>query len=185
MKIIYIITFVLAGLVFGVLLFLFIQYLICRIQGKRTLYKEKHCNFCERTYIDKDFEYCPICGERLTLHYEDPLFRSQYRGRVIHYLKIREEYYQAINDRRKRFELRNNDRDFHIGDLIVFTRLFSNKEQALDKRKDPVIFYQIDYVLKNVPQYGLDKDYCILTISKAFISHKYKSEGFLEVMSNE
>lgn len=37
----------------------------------------------------------------------------------IHILKIQKEFAMAIMDGRKRFEIRNNDRDFKVGDLLI------------------------------------------------------------------
>ena len=79
----------------------------------------------------------------------------------IHDLKIKIEYFNAISSGKKTFELRKNDRGFEIGDLIQFHIL--NKTPVRD-------LYVITYILKDVPEYGLDKDYCILGIKKAVIT---------------
>ncbi len=86
----------------------------------------------------------------------------------LHILKIKEEYFHAILDGVKTFELRKNDRNYQVGDLIHFKDVegeefnycfFSSDDEYAEK-----IVFQITYVLKNVPEYGLDKDYCILGI---------------------
>lgn len=74
----------------------------------------------------------------------------------IHELKIKEEYYQDLIRGRKSFELRKNDRDYKVGDLIHFVGI-NGEEYNYN-------VYIIVYVLKDVPEYGLDKDYCILGI---------------------
>lgn len=38
---------------------------------------------------------------------------------MVHRLKIKPEFYQAVFDGSKNFEVRKNDRDFHVGDTIV------------------------------------------------------------------
>lgn len=74
------------------------------------------------------------------------------RVKRIHILKIENEYLKAIKDGLKTFELRKNDRDYQVGDLIKFS-----------KDKD---IYKVTYILKDVPEYGLDSNYCILAIKK-------------------
>ena len=74
-----------------------------------------------------------------------------------HYLKIKDIYYNDILNGSKTFELRKNDRDFQFGDLIQF--------QPENNELDTPLF-QIVYVLKDVPQYGLAKGYAILGIEK-------------------
>lgn len=44
---------------------------------------------------------------------------EQARKPKIHTLKTWPEYFAAIIDGRKRFELRKNDRDYQVGDLLV------------------------------------------------------------------
>ena len=76
----------------------------------------------------------------------------------IHKLKIKDKYYQDLIRGRKLFELRKNDRDYKVGDLIHFVGI-NGEEYNYN-------VYIIVYVLKDVPEYGLDKDYCILGIKK-------------------
>jgi hypothetical protein len=38
---------------------------------------------------------------------------------VVHNLKIRPEYYVSVVDGSKSFEVRKNDRDFHVGDFLI------------------------------------------------------------------
>lgn len=38
---------------------------------------------------------------------------------MIHALKILPEYFEAVRNGRKTFELRNNDRDFRVGDYLA------------------------------------------------------------------
>lgn len=78
----------------------------------------------------------------------------------LHELKIKEEYLLEVALGNKTFELRKNDRDYQVGDLIHFN-LTNGKEYSYGKD-----IYQITYILKDVPQYGLDKEYCILAIKK-------------------
>lgn len=78
----------------------------------------------------------------------------------LHELKLKTNYYGALSGI-KTFELRKNDRDFQMGDLIHFVDA-NGKE--IDWHEDNL--YKITYILKNVPEYGLDKEYCILSLEK-------------------
>lgn len=75
----------------------------------------------------------------------------------IHELKISPEYFEDVRWNNKRFELRKDDRDFEVGDMI---RLFEYKDGKYTGRKTGV--YEIRYILRNCPEYGLAEGYCIL-----------------------
>ena len=89
----------------------------------------------------------------------------------LHELKIKHEYLVEIALGNKTFELRKNDRDYQVGDLIHFIKIpylvhTITGGDCVDVYIDDDALYRITYVLKDVPQYGLDKDYCILGIKK-------------------
>jgi len=74
-----------------------------------------------------------------------------------HKLKILPEYFEAIQNGTKRFEIRKDDRDFQVGDCIhlhewdgeKFTGRFLNN-------------IRIKYILRNCPEHGLKEGYCVL-----------------------
>lgn len=84
----------------------------------------------------------------------------------LHELKIKHEYLVEVDRGRKTFELRKNDRDYQVGDLIRFIDIKQGIKGECDVYIDEDDLYKITYVLKNVPEYGLAKDYCILGIKK-------------------
>lgn len=79
-----------------------------------------------------------------------------------HDLKIKKEYFQAIIDNKKSFELRKNDRDYKIGDYIKF-KVINDTGEIIFISPD---YWYITYILKDVPEYGLMDGYCILGIKK-------------------
>ena len=114
----------------------------------------------------------------------------------LHELKIKKEYLDSIKSGAKTFEIRKNDRDFQVGDVVNFIvideriatteiearALIKNGYEtekpsmfdplgihtnfkAIKKETDKDV-YLITYVLKDIPQYGLDKDYCIFGIKR-------------------
>lgn len=84
----------------------------------------------------------------------------------LHELKIKHEYLVEVTMGRKTFELRKNDRDYQVGDLIRFIDIKQDSKGDCDIYINKDTLYKITYVLKDVPEYGLDKDYCILGIKK-------------------
>lgn len=92
----------------------------------------------------------------------------------LHELKILHEYLIDITLGKKTFELRKNDRDYQVGDLIRFIDIREDDSAAknsiyknqIEPNIDENTLYRITYVLKGVEQYGIDKDYCILAIKK-------------------
>ena len=86
----------------------------------------------------------------------------------LHELKILPEYYIEVIEGRKRFELRKDDRNFIVGDLIRLCEFDGTKFTGRDT------LYEIIYKL-NGGQYGLEKGYCILSIKP------YRSETYLGI----
>lgn len=76
-------------------------------------------------------------------------------NRVIE-LKIRPEYFKEVRSGYKRFELRKNDRDYAVGDILVLNE-YDGAEYTGESIK-----VQVRYILKNCPEYGLQQGYCIL-----------------------
>lgn len=111
----------------------------------------------------------------------------------LHELKIQHKYLEDIRQGKKTFELRKNDRDYQVGDLIKFIDIDKPEEEKTEDNnerheitfgQDPFLasyansitisyLYEITYILKDVPEFGLDYDYCIFGIKKV----KLISEG--------
>lgn len=90
----------------------------------------------------------------------------------LHTLKLLEKYKMPVDSGQKPFELRKNDRDYKVDDLINFVIV---DEKGNQRETDDL--YQITYILKDVPEYGLDQNYCILGIRKCGKLFKwYKDE---------
>ena len=72
-----------------------------------------------------------------------------------HDLKIESYYFDQVIRGIKKFELRKNDRDFEIGDIITLREVDIVGRETGEKRT-----VQIQYVFYG-GQYGLSEDYCI------------------------
>jgi len=75
----------------------------------------------------------------------------------IHKLKILPEYYDAVVNLDKQFELRKDDREYKVGDFIQFFE-YENGEYTGKSSN----CFRIQYILRNCPEYGLMDGYCIL-----------------------
>ena len=78
-------------------------------------------------------------------------------SKIQHTKKIQEKYFFDILLNNKRFEIRKNDCNYKIGDRVKLVLYKGNEKVG----QDNYIIVKITYILKDIPQYGLDKDYCI------------------------
>lgn len=78
----------------------------------------------------------------------------------LHILKIEKSYFKDIIEGKKKAELRKNDRKFEVGDLIHFVDIYGEEYFWSNN------IFRITHILSNVPEYGLDKDYVILSIEE-------------------
>lgn len=69
--------------------------------------------------------------------------------KVEHELKIDQEHFEAVKDGRKKFEIRKNDRDYHVGDLLVLREYNPNCRSYTDESIRVEISYMTDYAQKD------------------------------------
>jgi len=77
-----------------------------------------------------------------------------------HELKTLPEYFQAVKNGHKTFEIRKNDRNFKVGDFLILKE-WSHKAGYTGESIEVVISYIFEG-----DWYGLDGEYCILAIKK-------------------
>ena len=70
--------------------------------------------------------------------------------------KILPEYFKAVKSREKNFELRKDEDDAQPGDELVLA------EWTGEHFTGDFAIRTIKYVLRNVPEYGLQEGYCII-----------------------
>jgi len=73
-----------------------------------------------------------------------------------HNLKTETEYYQAIERGDKKFELRKNDRNFQVYDILYLEETVEGKYTG--RKLGPL---EIQYILEG-GKYGLPEGYCIM-----------------------
>lgn len=113
----------------------------------------------------------------------------------LHTKKIETKYYNDLVEGNKNFEIRKDDSDYNVGDLIQFIVTHSGPNAGI-LDIDGKWFYtarhgvntlfvkeiesgyylpvddnlwKITYILRNVPEYGLEKDYCILALKRVVV----------------
>jgi hypothetical protein len=79
-------------------------------------------------------------------------------SRQHHYLKIETEYYQAVERGDKTFELRKNDRDFKVYDIVHLQETVKGSHTGRELPGK-----RVKYILYG-GKYGLADGYCILQL---------------------
>lgn len=87
-----------------------------------------------------------------------------------HYLKTETEYYKAVENGVKTFDLRKNDRDYQIGDIIHLIEIVEDVPtgRQLSPKEITYIFYSFDTVD------GLKSGYCILQLRRIWGDNNHK-----------
>lgn len=75
-----------------------------------------------------------------------------------HELKIRPGYFGPLKAGRKTAELRKDDRNYQVGDILHL------REYDNGKYTGRCISVDVTHVLRNCEEYGLMSGYCILSI---------------------
>ena len=69
--------------------------------------------------------------------------------------KILPEYFEAVQENRKKFELRKDENNIQVGDELIL-------EEWNGEYTGNYTWRKVTYVLRNVPEYGLKDGYCII-----------------------
>ena len=77
-----------------------------------------------------------------------------------HRLKTWKPYYQALADRKKKFELRKMDRDFRVGDTLILQE-YDNENKMYTGRELEAI---IDFMIIG-GKFGVQDDYCCMSLT--------------------
>ena len=88
-----------------------------------------------------------------------------------HKIKIKKKYYDVVLSGEKTFEIRKNDRDYKVGDIIHFVPIADDCNMIIPHNPNE---YKITYVFHG-GEYGLEKGYCVFgiapTIEAAPVGH--------------
>ena len=72
---------------------------------------------------------------------------------MVHALKIYPEYYEAVKSGKKPFEVRKNDRDFKVGDILALNE-FDPLEGEKGQYTGRATFQRISYILADETSFG-------------------------------
>lgn len=81
---------------------------------------------------------------------------------MTHALKTWPEFYKAIEDGSKTFEVRMYDRPFKVGDKLLLQEYDPNNKVYTGKESE----FGITYILHSAKYGGLKKAYCVLGIKE-------------------
>ena len=70
--------------------------------------------------------------------------------------KILPKYFVEVVERNKNFELRKDDDDVQVGDKLILSEWNGNCYTGKSVTRT------VKYILRNVPEYGLQEGYCII-----------------------
>lgn len=77
-----------------------------------------------------------------------------------HEVKIKSQYFNDIISGEKNFEIRKNDRDYRVGDILILQE-YDNGEYTKN-----FVRRKIAYIHHGDGNFGLEKGYCVLGLSK-------------------
>lgn len=87
---------------------------------------------------------------------------------MVHKIKLRESFAEAVMSGDKNFEVRLNDRGYQKGDYIVFKVVTDDGLTPVDSILNKW-FFEITYVLSG---WGIKEDYCVFGIKRAAYMEK-------------
>lgn len=70
--------------------------------------------------------------------------------------KILPEYFRVVRARKKNFEIRVDEDNVQVGDLVIL------EEWDGKVYTGSAVVKRVKYVLRNTPEFGLMKGYCII-----------------------
>lgn len=82
-----------------------------------------------------------------------------------HQLKTVAPHFQLLWDKKKTFEIRKDDRNFQVGDLL-FLREYDVNSDINGGYTGRCHIEKISHILRDAPEYGLAPGYCIISFEQ-------------------
>lgn len=86
------------------------------------------------------------------------------KDQTVHELKVWPAYFKALDERTKRFEVRKNDRDFKVGDVLWLREYDWNKDIIADRYTGRYMYLEITYILPG-GQFGIEPGHVVMGLS--------------------
>lgn len=83
---------------------------------------------------------------------------AKIKVRCIHELKTWPTFFEAVCDGSKTFELRNDDRDFQVGDVLLLREFNLNNHRYTGRKLCRLVTYKLESAMFS----GIEKGYCIM-----------------------
>jgi hypothetical protein len=87
--------------------------------------------------------------------------RANVTSYTVHDLKTWPEYYDAVEDGRKTFELRKNDRNFRVGDVLHLQRYDLENQTYTGAH----LYRSVTYLIEG-ESWGLAAGVCVMSLAK-------------------
>lgn len=94
-----------------------------------------------------------------------------------HYLKIDQKWYAPLSDGRKLCEIRLNDRDYQVGDHLIFNKIVMKNGEEESLKDSHLMRFKIVHVLHGCQ--GLSENYVALSMFR-FRPEVHRSESDIE-----
>ncbi len=88
-----------------------------------------------------------------------------------HFIKTWPAYFERVLEGQKAFEVRKNDRDYQVGDILVL-EWFDPELQPTRHQRPDRLFREVTYILHG-GQFGIEHGYCVMQLS---ITEKSQSQ---------
>lgn len=75
-----------------------------------------------------------------------------------HELKTWPKFFDAVVSGAKNFEIRKNDREFMVGDILLLKKYDNEKDEYMGEE----IYLEITYILPCGSNFGIEEGYCIM-----------------------
>lgn len=80
---------------------------------------------------------------------------------MIHHLKTWSEYYYSVGNGSKTFEVRKNDRNYKVGDILILKNWDNEKQRFFVGE----ITVEVTYILQG-GNFGIQEGYCVMGIKR-------------------